>query len=268
MVEHYTTDDVRTWIQSGDRRLFLGDVVDATNSDTMGVGFARYAPGESNPWMVTYDEALIITKGTFTVTPKDGPAATAGSGEVIYLRKGTELVYSAGDAGAELVYATYPIWAGVPNQAQAPLMDQFHPIDQKPNWTNNVALVQQIWGPLERGESEDLQPFWDSLADDVVMATPVGELHGKKAIQNYFAIAGDTVGFNPFTKPLRYYGDGNRVVITGGETFTIKATGATHEAEWVWLLDFEDGLTTRITAVQDLSAIADVIAAAVAKAAA
>jgi hypothetical protein len=35
------------------------------------VGFAYYAPGARNEWVVTYDEALIITRGAFTVTSAD-----------------------------------------------------------------------------------------------------------------------------------------------------------------------------------------------------
>lgn len=48
----FTPDDVDTWHQSEDREIYLGDVVDPSNTDTMSVGFARYAPGESNEWVV------------------------------------------------------------------------------------------------------------------------------------------------------------------------------------------------------------------------
>jgi ethanolamine utilization protein EutQ len=261
---HYTRDDVGTWLQSEDRRIYLGDVLDKSNSDTMGVGFARYAPGEANPWRVTYDEALIITDGSFTVTPTDGPAVTAGPGELIFLKNGTELVYSAGSAGADLVYVSYPAWSDV----TAPYSDQFHPIDGEPERTakpGNLEQMRRIWGPFERGESYDMQPFWDILAEDVVLTTSVGEVRGKSAIQNYFATAAETIDFNPFVKPLEYFdsGDGERVAIAGDETFTVKETRASHRAEWVWLMDMHKGLVTRITAIQDVSPIADHIAGAI-----
>jgi ketosteroid isomerase-like protein len=67
-------------------------------------------------------------------------------------------------------------------------------------------------------------------------------------------------------RPLEYYGDGNRVVQLGGETFRVKATGATHEADWVWVFDVEEGRITRILAIQDLSGIADEVAEALDKA--
>ena len=67
----------------------------------MTVGFARYGAGESNPWTMSYDEALIVTSGRFTVE-SDGIDITAGPGEAIYLRDGTEVVYRA-DEDTELV---------------------------------------------------------------------------------------------------------------------------------------------------------------------
>jgi ethanolamine utilization protein EutQ len=70
-------------------------VRDEKNSDTMSVGFVRYAKGQANEWVVTYDETLIVTKGTYTVTAEDGAKTIAKVGEVIYLTKGTKVVYSA-----------------------------------------------------------------------------------------------------------------------------------------------------------------------------
>jgi ethanolamine utilization protein EutQ len=107
-VTAFNSDRVETWWQRGEQRLYLGDVVDHTTEAAMSVGFARYRKGEANPWTVTYDEALIVTKGAFTVRTADG-AASARAGEVIYLPAGTELVYQA-DEDTELVYVSHPHW--------------------------------------------------------------------------------------------------------------------------------------------------------------
>jgi ethanolamine utilization protein EutQ len=269
----FTPDDVETWYQSEERQIFVSDVVDPSNSDTMSVGFARYAPGESNDWVVNYDEALIVTKGAFTVTSADGLKATAEAGELIFLSKGTTVVYSAEDAGAELLYVTYPHWMNAQQGSEhAALLDTFHPIGgASPQWsevpgTDNIALMQGIWGPLERGESDDFQPFFDALADDVVFTTSVGEVRGKKAVINYFVNAPATMEFNPFERPWEYYGDGDRVVIVGDESFKIKESGMTHRAEWAWLVDVHDGLITRILHIQDLSGVAETIEEAMSKA--
>jgi ethanolamine utilization protein EutQ len=269
----FTPEDVQTWIQSEQRQIFLGDVVDATNSDTMGVGFARYAPGESNEWVVTYDEVLIVTRGAFSVTPANGHNTTAKAGEFIFLRKDTKLVYSAEDSGAELVYVMYPHWANTQLASDhADLVDTFHPVDgvlprfgDAPT-TDNVALMQSIWGPLERGESDDLSPFFDALSESVIFKLPLGELRGKQAVIDYFVHGSDTLEFEPFEVPMEYFGNGDRVVMLNDETFRVKATGVTHRAEWAWVIDVHDGLITRIVHIQDLSGVAEPVAEAISKA--
>ncbi len=86
-VRHFTSKDAKFY-QYADRQIFVGDVLDSSNSDTMSVGFYRNKrKGEKNEWVVTYDEALIVTKGALTVRFADG-SKTATAGEVIFLTKG------------------------------------------------------------------------------------------------------------------------------------------------------------------------------------
>ncbi|RSM72826.1 cupin [Kibdelosporangium aridum] len=125
-VQKFTSDSATAWFQRLDQQIHLADVVDGSSGAAMSVGFARYGKGERNPWKMTYDEALIITKGRFTVEGPDGPV-TAGVGEVIYLRQGTELVYSA-EEESELVYVTYPHWlAATEKSAEADRLKEWHP---------------------------------------------------------------------------------------------------------------------------------------------
>jgi ethanolamine utilization protein EutQ len=269
----FTPRDVSAWLQSERRQIFLGDVLDASNSQTMGVGFARYAPGESNRWVVTYDEVLIVTRGAFTVTSVDGRKTTASAGEVIFLRKDTELTYAAEDAGAELVYVMYPHWTSTQLASDhADLVETFHPADRVPPRFGDgpdpdiIAWMKRIWDPLERGESHDYGPFFDALADDVVLELSVGEVRGKQAVIDYYLHASATLDFQPFERPLEYFADGNRVVILGSEIFTIKESGATHRAEWAWVLDVADGVITRILGIEDLAGVADFVRQALAKA--
>jgi hypothetical protein len=56
---------------------------------------------------------------------------------------------------------------------------------------------------------------------------------------------------------MEYFGDGDRVVMLGNETFRVRASGVTHRAEWAWVIDMHDGLITRIVAIQDLSRVAE-----------
>lgn len=107
-VERYGFEDVPAWFQARGVSMAIGDVIDATNNDSMSVGFARYARGAANEWTAVYDEALVITKGLFTVDSATG-ARTARAGEIIFLRRGSHVVYRA-EEDTELVYVTYPNW--------------------------------------------------------------------------------------------------------------------------------------------------------------
>jgi ethanolamine utilization protein EutQ len=263
----FTREDVDTWYRPGEIKMLLGDVLDPSNSESMSVGFAHYAAGASNEWVVTYDEALIVTNGAFTVTSADGVEATAQAGEVIFLRAGTPVVYSAKEEGAELVYVTYPHWAEAHAASEyAPFLDRFQPTKEGPERRDAVALLRSIYDPLERGDSHDFQPFYDAFAEDVVLTTSVGEVRGKKAVTSYFSKAAETMEFNIFVRPLEYVGDGNRVVQIGREIFRVKGTAKTHEADWAWVYDVEDEKITRILGIEDLSGVAEEEAEAMAKA--
>jgi uncharacterized protein len=177
-------------------------------------------------------------------------------------------VYAAKQEGAEVVYVTYPHWTQAQAASEhAALLDTFQPTEERPERRDPVALLRSIYDPLERGESEDFAPLlFDALAEDVVLTLPVGEACGKQAVIGYFAHAAATLEFNLFVRPLEYFGDSKRVVQVGGETFRVKETGATHEADWAWVFDVEDGRIARILANMDLSGVADEVAEALAKA--
>ena len=108
-VRHFTSADA-DYFQYADRAIFVGDVLNAANSDSMSVGFYRNrTKGERNEWIVTYDEALVVTKGALTVHSAEGPT-TARPGEVIFLTKGTRIAYEASEDETEVVYVTFPHW--------------------------------------------------------------------------------------------------------------------------------------------------------------
>ncbi|WP_414939584.1 cupin [Amycolatopsis sp. cmx-11-51] len=124
-VEHFMSADASTWFQRLDQQIFLADVLSEDSGAAMSVGFGRYRKGEKNPWKMTYDEALVITSGVFTVEDPSG-SVTARAGEVIYLRAGTEVVYAA-EEDTELVYVTYPHWlAATEASVEAHRLGDFH----------------------------------------------------------------------------------------------------------------------------------------------
>lgn len=127
-VKHFTINDAKFY-QYADREIFVGDVLDSSNSDTMSVGFYRNKKkGEKNEWVVSYDEALIVTKGALTIRYADG-TKTAKAGEVIFLTKGTKIAYEAGEDDTEVVYVTYPHWMDAHKKSKhAHLLDSYHPV--------------------------------------------------------------------------------------------------------------------------------------------
>lgn len=271
-VSHFTPQDVATWLRSERRHVYIGDVLEESDGTAMGVGFARYAPGESNEWFVTYDEVLVVTSGAFSVTSAAGKK-TARAGELIYLRRGTNLTYSVEEEGAEVVYVMHPHPTATELYTDhAEMVAAFQPAETAPpryadgKAEENIALLKAIYDPLESGESYDFQAFFDALADDAVFETPVKTIKGKAALAAYFTIGGELMEFRPFVRPLRYFGAGNQVVQWGFEKFQVKETGVTHEAEWAWIFEFADGKITRIVAIQDLAGISDVVAEATARA--
>jgi ethanolamine utilization protein EutQ len=127
-VRHFTSKDAK-FHQYADRQIFVGDVLDSSNSDTMSVGFYRNKrKGEKNQWVVSYDEALIVTKGALTVRSADG-VKTAAAGEIIFLTKGTEIAYESAEDDTEVVYVTYPHWMDAQMKSEhAHLLDSYHPV--------------------------------------------------------------------------------------------------------------------------------------------
>ena len=112
------------WYRRGDQQLRLADAVDGSDGAAMTVGFARYAAGESNEWVMSYDEALVVTRGAFAVD-SDGSSTVAGAGEVIYLSPGTPVVYRAIE-DSEVVYVSYPHWyEATVRSPHAPRVEEF-----------------------------------------------------------------------------------------------------------------------------------------------
>ncbi|HEX4815735.1 MAG TPA: nuclear transport factor 2 family protein, partial [Nonomuraea sp.] len=129
---------------------------------------------------------------------------------------------------------------------------------------DNVTATKNVWDKVQA--TGDYQPFFDSLADDVVMSatipagTPIsGEFRGKQAVLDYFMDPDAIAEFQPFEKPLEYFTNENqdRVIILGEETFRFKKTGHVAQTAYAWVQDFRDGKVTRIHVIEDLSSFVD-----------
>jgi ketosteroid isomerase-like protein len=119
---------------------------------------------------------------------------------------------------------------------------------------NNTALLQQILD--EAFATRDFRSLASHLAEDVVfeVTPPEGmpttpERRGKQEVLDYFTSLGDIVTF----WQVRCFGDGERVVVVGAESFTIPRSGVTLGGEFALLLHVCDGLITRFLIIEELS---------------
>jgi ketosteroid isomerase-like protein len=123
---------------------------------------------------------------------------------------------------------------------------------------DNIAFARSVL------ETEDWPRLIDRLADDVVFkatipdGTPVsGEFRGKQAVAEHLVNLGNVLDFRQ-ERPLEFFGDGERVVVLGTESVEIKKNGVTVPgSEYATVLDFQDGLVTRFSVIQDLTAVVD-----------
>jgi ketosteroid isomerase-like protein len=120
-----------------------------------------------------------------------------------------------------------------------------------------MSTAAWLQGVLERAFATlDFRSLAAHLADDVVfeITPPKGlpvlpERRGKQDVLAYFAGLGDIVSF----WRVRCYGDGERVVVVGAESFTLPRTGLTVGGEFAFLLQICDRLITRFLIIEDLS---------------
>jgi ethanolamine utilization protein EutQ len=69
-----------------------------------------------------------VARSALTVRSADG-AKTANAGEIIFLTRGTEIVYEAAQDDTEVVYVTYPHWLDAQTESEhAGLLDPYHPV--------------------------------------------------------------------------------------------------------------------------------------------
>ena len=97
----------------------------------MSAGYYRnMKKGDRNEWIVTYDEVLVVTKGALTIRTKTF-IQTARPGEIIFLKKGAQIAYEAGEDGTEAVYVSYPHWLNAQEHSEhAHLLSAYHPVGQ------------------------------------------------------------------------------------------------------------------------------------------
>lgn len=147
----------------------------------------------------------------------------------------------------------------------------------------NIASAKKTWSyflgtlggssyDIQNASEEDLSgrydTFFNGFADDVewrIACTPElspligGELHGKQQLIDF--MMSDSPGLvqdNYLSRPVEFVASGDRVIMLGAETYTVRKSGVTaRDKDFVWVMDFKDGLIGRILYIGDMSAFAD-----------
>jgi len=83
----------------------LKDVVTSTDGAPVSAGYMALDKG-GFPWTLEYDEIDIVLEGELVIT-RGGEVVRGGSGDVIYIPKGSSIEFST-PAGVRFVYVTYP----------------------------------------------------------------------------------------------------------------------------------------------------------------
>ncbi len=119
---------------------------------------------------------------------------------------------------------------------------------------SSTAWLQKILN--DAFAARDFRVLASHLADDVVfeVTPPEGlptapERRDKQAIVDYFTSLGDIVTF----WQVQCFGDGERVVAVGAETFTIPRHDITVGSEFALLLHVCNRVITRFLIIEDLS---------------
>ena len=120
-----------------------------------------------------------------------------------------------------------------------------------------MTSTSWIQGILEQAfATRDFRTLASHLAPDVVFEiTPPGggrtapEQRGRDAVLEYFTSLGDIVTF----WRVQCYGDGERVVVVGAESFNIPRSDCTLGGEFALLLHVCDRTIVRFLIIEDLT---------------
>lgn len=108
----------------------------------------------------------------------------------------------------------------------------------------NLRLIQDAYMAFGRG---DVAALIDTMTDDVVWDTLgpqqipyAGVFHGKDGVAEFFKILAESDDVQSF-EPLRFFAQGDMVVVLGHYSAIVKATGNLAETDWVQTFKFREG---------------------------
>lgn len=122
---------------------------------------------------------------------------------------------------------------------------------------NNTELVKKAYDCFGNG---DIPGLLELYSDDISWTTPKvdnavysGSRTGKDALVEFFQLLGEAEEFSNFV-PTEFIAEGDRVVVLGTLTATIKATGKSFSSDWVHICTVKNGKITSFLEFFDTAA--------------
>ncbi|MGB7208836.1 MAG: nuclear transport factor 2 family protein [Pyrinomonadaceae bacterium] len=112
---------------------------------------------------------------------------------------------------------------------------------------NETANTQTIRECYEKFGSGDIPGLLELVSDDIDWTVPeienapfAGSRHGRESVEEFFGLLAGAEDITHF-EPLEYIAQGDRVVVLGRSTATVRSTGRHYSTEWVHVCTVKDG---------------------------
>lgn len=108
----------------------------------------------------------------------------------------------------------------------------------------NITLVKQCYDAFMKGDIPRLLSFMDPAIDwelpqlDTVPFS--GKRHGQQQVTEFFGMMNDAQASNEFT-PREFIAQGNRVVVLGHYSWTLRANNEQYESDWTHIFTIRNG---------------------------
>ncbi|MEO7672761.1 MAG: nuclear transport factor 2 family protein [Pyrinomonadaceae bacterium] len=125
------------------------------------------------------------------------------------------------------------------------------------NLGKNTPIVQEAY---QRFESGDIEGILELLSDDIDWTVPEienapfkGLRHGRKAVSDFLDLLAITEEITDF-EAREFIEQGDKVVVLGRTTSTVRSTGRHYSTEWVHVCTLKDGKMTGFHEFYDTAA--------------
>lgn len=112
---------------------------------------------------------------------------------------------------------------------------------------NNTEIVQEGYSKFGSG---DIEGLLNLFSEDIEWTTPQtegspigGTYNGHNEVGEFFKLLSESEDITHF-EPTEFIADGEKVVVLGSNTATVKETGRSYTTDWVHIFTVKDGKIT------------------------